>query len=409
MSDVLCGQETTTKYSMNKAIFLSILSIVSFSAVFGQTYLDSTINSSTKKVLFADGFAFGSYGEAHYNQEIVDGTYQNGTMDLHRVILFMGYKFNKNLQFFTEIEFEHVDELAVEQAYLNYSINSAFNIKGGVILIPMGYVNEFHEPTLFNGVERPDFAKYVIPSTWRELGFGFHGLLKKANLKYQIYAVNGFKGYDGSATFSGSGGLRGGRQNSSKAIFRTPSFTGKLSFYGLNGLRLGLSGYYGASESTAYDGLDRTNAAAVQMADSTSVGIAMTAINAQYNIGNLQLTAVGSITAISNTDQYNDFTGADLGNKIMGYYTEVSYKIPVKKDQAYPRLMPFVRYENYNTHHDVRNVVTKNDAYNRETITGGLGYQITPGTIIKTDFQWVKTGANPKPTNVFNLGFGYWF
>ena len=394
---------------MLKIFLLSILTIGSFSMVFGQTYLDSTINSSTKKVLFADGFAFGSYGEAHYNQEIVDGTYQNGTMDLHRVILFMGYKFNKNLQFFTEIEFEHVNELAVEQAYLNYSVNSAFNIKGGVILIPMGYVNEFHEPTLFNGVERPGFAKYIIPSTWREMGFGFHGLIKKANLKYQAYAVNGFKGYDGSATLSGSSGLRGGRQNSAKAIFRTPSFTGKLSFYGLNGLRLGISGYYGSSESTAYDGLDRTNAAAVQMADSTSIGIAMTAINAQYNIGNLQISAVGSIITLSNTDQYNLFTGANLGNKIMGYYTEIAYKIPVKKEQDYPRLVPFVRYENYNTHHEVRDIITKNEAYNREVFTGGLGYQITPGTVIKTDFQWVKTRANPKPTNVFNLGFGYWF
>ena len=82
---------------MLKIFLLSILTIGSFSMVFGQTYLDSTINSSTKKVLFADGFAFGSYGEAHYNQEIVDGTYQNGTMDLHRVILFMGCKFLLNL------------------------------------------------------------------------------------------------------------------------------------------------------------------------------------------------------------------------------------------------------------------------------------------------------------------------
>lgn len=402
-----CKKEITMK-----AIFLTgILALFSTAAVYGQTFLDSTVNSSTKKVLFADpnSFAIGSYGEAHYNHGIVDGTYQNGTMDLHRVIVFMGYKFNKNLQFFTEIEFEHVKEVYVEQAFLNYSVNSAFNIKGGIILIPMGYVNEFHEPTLFNGVERPAFAKYVIPSTWREMGVGFHGLLKIANLKYQLYAVNGFNGYNGSATLSGSGGLRGGRQKGAKTTFRTPSVTGKISFYGLNGLRLGLAGYYGNSESSQFDGLDRNDAAAVQTADSTSVGIAMTAINAEYNIGDLTLRAVGSLTSISNTDEYNDYTGANLGSQIMGYYTEASYKFRLSKDKNFPRLIPFVRYENYNTHHAVRNGITKNDAYNRETLTGGLGFQITPGTIIKTDFQWVKTEANPKPTNVFNLGFGYWF
>lgn len=394
---------------MNKILLAVIILFTAHTTSFGQTFLDSTVNSSTKKVLFSEGFAIGSYGEAHYNQEIVDGTYQNGTMDLHRVILFMGYKFNKNLQFFTEIEFEHVNEVYVEQAFLNYSVNSAFNIKGGIILIPMGYVNEFHEPTLFNGVERPGFTKYVIPSTWREMGVGFHGLLKKANLKYQLYAVNGFKGYDGSAKFSGSSGLRGGRQKGAKATFRSPSITGKLSFYGLNGLRLGISGYYGSSESSDYDGLDRTDNLAVRKADSTSVGIAMTAINAEYNLGDLTLRAVGSLTSISNSDQYNTFTGANLGSQIMGYYTEVAYKFGMKKDQDYPRLVPFVRYENYNTHHAVRDGMIKNEAYNREVLTGGLGFQITPGTVIKTDFQWVKTEANPKPTNVFNLGFGYWF
>ncbi len=396
---------------MTKRLLFSILFLISSVAVFGQTYLDSTVNSSTKKVLFADPntFAIGSYGEAHYNQEIVDGTYQNGTMDLHRVILFLGYKFNKNLQFFTEIEFEHVSELFVEQAYLNYSINSAFNIKGGVILIPMGYVNEFHEPTLFNGVERPDFSKYILPSTWQEMGLGFHGLLKKVNLKYQVYMVNGFMGYDGAAKFSGSSGLRGGRQKGAKATFRSPSITGKMTFYGLNGLRLGISGYYGNSESIAYDGLDKTDESTIKTADSTSVGIAMTAINAEYNLGGLTLKAVASWTSISGTDQYNDFTGANLGSKIMGYYTEVAYKIKIKKDKNFPRLIPFVRYENYDTHYSVREGITKNEAFNREVLTGGLGFQITPGTILKTDFQWVKTVANPKPTNVFNLGFGYWF
>tara|TARA_B110000459_G_scaffold76758_1_gene86373 strand:+ start:769 stop:2055 length:1287 start_codon:yes stop_codon:yes gene_type:complete len=395
---------------MKKLILLTILCFISVSTLNAQTYLDSTINSSTKKIMFADqNFAIGSYGEAHYNHDIEDGTFQNGTMDLHRVILFMGYKFKKNLQFFTEIEFEHVKEVYVEQAFMNYSINSAFNIKAGIILIPMGYVNEFHEPTLFNGVERPGFDKYIIPSTWSEMGLGFHGILKKANLKYQIYAVNGFKGYDGSAKLSGSNGLRGGRQKGSKASFRTPSYTGKLTFYGLNGLRLGLSGYYGNTESTMYDGLDRTDPVSIQSADSSSVGIAMGALNAHYNIKNLQLTAVGSITSISNTDQYNDFTGATLGSTIMGYYGEVAYKIALKKNQTFPRLIPFVRYESYDTHFGVEDNISRNSAFNRQILTAGAGLQLTPGTIIKTDLQWVATEANPRPTNVFNLGFGYWF
>jgi len=169
---------------MKNIISIAIITFLTSSALFGQTYLDSTINSSTKKILLGEkGFSIGSYGEAHYNAPIEKGKFRNGTADLHRVILFLGYKFNKKLQFFTEIEFEHVKEVYVEQAYVDYSFNSAVNLKAGVILIPMGYVNEFHEPTLFNGVERPAVDKYIIPTTWREIGLGLHGLIKKANMK----------------------------------------------------------------------------------------------------------------------------------------------------------------------------------------------------------------------------------
>ena len=70
-------------------------------------------------------------------------------------------------------------------------------------------------------------------------------------------------------------------------------------------MRVGLSGYYGNTETTMYDGLDREDALAIQSADSSSVGIAMGALNAQYNFNNIQLTAVASMTSISNTDQYN--------------------------------------------------------------------------------------------------------
>ena len=396
---------------MKHILYTFAFLLASIFASNGQTYLDSTINSSTKRIMFSDpnAFAIGSYGEAHYNQDIVEGTYQNGNMDLHRIIMFMGYKFNKNLQFFTEIEFEHVKEVYVEQAFLNYSINSALNVKGGILLIPMGYVNEFHEPTLFNGVERPGFDKYIIPTTWREMGFGLHGIFKRANLKYQAYMVNGFKGFDGTAKLSGSSGLRGGRQKGAKATFRTPAFTGKLTFYGLNGLRLGLSGYYGNSESSMFDGLDRNDDLAFQTADSSRVGIAMASFNAHYSIKNFDFTAVGNITSISNSDAYNEFTGATLGSQIMGYYTEAAYRIQLNRGEQYPRLIPFVRYENYDTHHDVGERITMNDSYNREILTTGVGLQITPGTIVKTDFQWVKTAANAKPTNILNMGIGFWF
>lgn len=405
---------------MRRTIFATCLAIIATAASYGQTYLDSTINSSTKRIMFSDpnAFVFGSYGEAHYNQDIVSNTFQNGNMDLHRVIMFMGYKFNSRLQFFSEIEFEHVKEVYVEQAFLNYQFNSLLNFKAGILLIPMGYVNEFHEPTLFNGVERPFVDKYVIPSTWREMGAGFHGIVKQANIKYQLYMVNGFNGYNGSAKLGGSG-IRGGRQKGAKATFRTPSFTGKLTYYGLNGLRLGVSGYYGNSETSMYDGLDRNDNVAIASADSSRVGLSMIGVNAHYSLGNLQLTGVGNITNVSGSNAYNEFTGAALGSQIMGWYGEIAYRFNLRSGKEYPKLIPFVRYSEYDTHSKVDRAINKDHGYSKKVTTAGVGLQLTPGTIFKIDYQYLEKGQKTVVStgksgfvydkSILNVGFGYWF
>ena len=386
-----------------------MLTVAAFSSK-AQTYTDSTIDMSAKRVQWAgiQQFAIGSYGEAHYNQVIDGSTRNNGTADLHRVITYLGYRFNKNLQFFSEIEFEHADEIYVEQAFLNYHFNDKLNLKAGQILIPMGYVNEFHEPTLFNGVERPNVAKYITPSTWRELGFGFHGLLKKASLKYQAYAVNSFLGYDGGANVSGKNGLRSARQGGHKSVFRTPSFVGKVSYYGVKGLLVEASAYVGQTESSLNNGLDLSDNNSVSVADSTILGVSMMGLNFTYNIKKLQLRGVANYTTLSNTQQYNTFTSSNVANVIFGYYGELAYEFDLKKDD-YLKLIPFVRYENYNTHHGVDVSLTKNDAYNREEITIGAGLKLAPGVIIKSDFQLVGNASQNDFTNVLNIGFGYWF
>ena len=247
-----------------------------------------------------------------------------------------------------------------------------------------------------------------------ELGAGFHGLIKRANLKYQLYVVNGFKGYDNGAKFSGSGGLRGGRQKGAEVMLRTPALTGKLTFFGLNGLRLGVSGYYGTSETSMYDNVNADDADAIKAADSTRVGIMMAGVNLQYNIKGFQFSFIGNYTSLSNSDQYNEFmvdnhsSNPNLAKELFGYYGEVAYRLKLKKS-GFPQLIPFVRYERYNTHARVGESASKSFNYDHEVLTGGLGFQITPGTIIKSDYQWVKTIANPRPTGIFNLGFGYWF
>ena len=104
------------------------------------------------------GLTVGGYAETHYNR----ATGENAKLDVHRVVMLFGYKFNERTQFITELEFEHVKEIYVEQAFLQYTIADNVNLRAGLMLVPMGIVNEYHEPTTFNGVERPSMDKSIV-------------------------------------------------------------------------------------------------------------------------------------------------------------------------------------------------------------------------------------------------------
>jgi len=166
------------------------------------------VNTAERMMQDEDRLTLGGYAQIDYNQAIGGGSLNTGLLDVHRLVLMFGYKFSDKVQFITEVEFEHVREVYVEQAFLQYEILPWLKLRSGLMLIPMGIINEYHEPSTFNGVERPNLDKYIVPSTWREIGAGFAGVFPSAALSYQLYVTNGFKSYDdgpasGDRTLSG--------------------------------------------------------------------------------------------------------------------------------------------------------------------------------------------------------------
>jgi len=87
------------------------------------------------------------YGNVDYNQKIEEGIRNNGKLDVHRIVTLFGYQFSRNTQFVAEIEVEHAREIFIEQAWVKHKINNKLNVKAGMLLVPMGFVNEQHEPT----------------------------------------------------------------------------------------------------------------------------------------------------------------------------------------------------------------------------------------------------------------------
>ncbi len=342
----------------------------------------------------------GAYGEITYNQPEAD----NGELDIQRLVLLFGYKFNEKTQFVTEIEVEHVEEVFVEQAFVNYAVGDNISLRGGLMLVPMGIINEYHEPTTFNGTERPAVDNVIVPTTWREIGVGVTGRFPDASLTYQAYVFNGFSSTEAdgeggvSGLLKGSNGLRSGRQKAIRSTVDSPTFSTKVEYYGIPGLRLGLSGYFGSTQ--AEDDVEEF--------DGANIGIAMGGLDARYAFRKFTARGQFIYASLSDTEAYNNLTGRDLGSALMGYYGEVGYNLlPITNKQ---KLFAFVRYENYDTHASTAGTLMRNDAYNRTDITTGLTYHIAPGVVVKGDYQFRDNNAeNGDVDNRLNFGLGVWF
>lgn len=400
-----------------KAIIFTLTTLAFASGMYAQQS-DTTQNfyqNSAEKLLQTSGkLVIGGYGEVHYNQPFNSEIRSNGTLDVHRMVMLLGYNFSSRTQFVSELEFEHVSEVYVEQAFLQHKLNSFINLRAGLLLIPMGIVNEYHEPTTFNGVERPLIDSKIAPTTWREIGFGLSGNIIPASLKYQAYIVNGFNGYNGKGNLNGKNGFRSGRQRGAESFMSSPNFTAKAEYYGIRGLNIGVSGYFGKTQSTLYNGIAKDNSAAVARADSSVVGISMLGVDARYGIKGLQLRGQLYYAAISNTEEYNKFTAVnkvvnDLGSAMAGYYIEAGYNVLRSVSSTASELIPFIRMENYNTHQATSGSLARNEAYNNNVITTGLTFRIAQGAVIKADVQFVKAKPADEYSKVFNAGIGVMF
>lgn len=392
--------------NLNKTILFFGLLLAGFAGA-AQNDQKNLSNASETLLQTDSKLSIGGYAQIDFNQPIKEGERSNSTLDVHRLVLLFGYRFGDKTSFVSEIELEHVSEVYVEQAFLNHEFLSWLNLRGGLMLVPMGIINEYHEPPTFNGVERPNLDSKIIPTTWREIGLGFTGRFDNASLKYQIYVMNGFNGYNGSGTFRGSDGFRKGRQKGAESFMSSPTLAFRLDYYGISGLKLGLSTYNGKSQSTLYNGLDDNNTAALAAADSSVVGIYMIGLDARYRKGGFEARGQFNLVNISNSDSYNKFTGSDLGSQMLGWYLEAGYDLFFGNANG-QSLVPFVRYENYNTHAATEASLETNKAFDRTDVTLGAGWWITSGTVLKADYQFFSNATNSKSSQL-NLGIGIWF
>ena len=378
---------------MKNKISVLLLLAFAFTSVVAQNaeQLNSYQQQFQNLANLESGLMIGGYGEVTYN----DPDEGASELDVQRLVILLAYKFDDRVSFITEIEYEHVKEVYIEQAWLNYALNDNTNLRAGLLLVPMGIVNEYHEPTTYNGVERPTLDNKIVPTTWREIGIGVSGRLNNMNMRYQAYIMNGPKSYDGTYKLKGANGLRGGRQKGAESIGSNSNFASRLDFYGILGLRLGISYYNGKTQT-----IDKSMIG-------TQVGVSMTGLDARYVKNNFSARYQYINANLTDTNQYNRVSGKDLGSQMSGYYVEAAYNLlPIDARQ---RFDVFVRYEDLDQHKSVTQSLRKNLSYHMQEWTVGVSYHLSKGSVFKMDYQSKGTAANDNTKGQINMGIGVFF
>ena len=181
------------KYMFSYRTFIGVIfTIIHFTNSFGQSnnQLIKRVNvDTTTEVLNMDAtfnrpflttdrvpVAIGGYIEANSIYSSTGGVSEGLSFQARRLTLFMSSTILKRIKFLTEIEFEDgAKEIGIEFAAMDIAISPALNLRGGIIMNPIGGFNQNHDGPKWEFVERPDVAVRMLPATWSNAGFGIYG------------------------------------------------------------------------------------------------------------------------------------------------------------------------------------------------------------------------------------------
>lgn len=358
------------------------------------------------------GLSIGGYGEAAFTSYVSDRSPGDSNIgDFERFVLYTGYKFNDWIVLNSELEIESSgtgttessDEGAVELefAYLDFFLNPHANARTGLVLVPMGFLNEWHEPVFYYSVNRPEVERTIIPTTWRELGVGMFGEVVPG-LDYRMFVVNSL-----NAKGIRPDGFRGARQAGNRALFEDIAFVARVDYQPIPSLLLASSVFTG---DTGQD----------QVVDDVSIPTTSTTIwetHAQYRAWGLQarwlftmanLGDARSLTlALRQLGEIDQ--DATIAGRMIGTYVELGYDLmPWLLPDSNMALAPFARYSYLNTQNETPPGLGSNGNLDEQIWEVGLDYWPIQNVVFKMDYRTFNVVSGTKPDE-FNLGFGFVF
>ena len=363
-------------------------------AVVALTLLLTTSTARADETSIESKLSIHGYGEVHYNNPQI-GTMDKDApaeVDVHRMVLGWEYEFTPALRMAAEIDFEHAaSEIELEYAHLEYDLTPTMSLRAGNLLMPVGPLNESHEPPTYHSVERPYIDQSVIPTTWQDIGVGVVGRASNGALGYRAYVVSGLD----ATSFETGDGIREGRQHGVEAKAEDLALVGRLEYALKGGLGLGASGYYGGADQGT-PGLG-------------DVTVTIIEGDARFRRGAFDLKGEASQVSVDGADSVSAFVGQPIGSRLWGVMGEAAFDLLHGRTQHEGRaLWLFGRFERFDTNADTDPGITRDPAAERTVWTGGMAYHPVRDVAFKADLEHWKDGTDTE-LNRLNLGVAFQF
>jgi Phosphate-selective porin O and P len=350
--------------------------------------------------------------------------------DQQRFVPFIYADITEHVKVATEIEIEHgvressgnEIEVSLEFGFIDYLVNEPFNLRAGILLMPLGKFNLLHDSPLNDLTDRPLVSQLIIPSTMSETGAGFYGTVypgRTSKIDYELYVTTGPCGYaaNGTPLVNEANGTSQGRQrdcaghdgadiNNGKAV------VGRLAYSPMLGMEVGGSSYYGNANNNGSNYVPLSITAldwTLQRGPFEVIGEAAWAYargNSRAVTGNTipgpppagpgpfspgqLLTGIGGNSGMATPPQ-----------RMSGFYIQGNYhfmpeflsKFSPKRFGPGSTFTAVIRYDRVNT--DLDNTNNTGGFGNLEQLSFGLNYRPIEDTAIKLSYQYQPMAYNP--------------
>ncbi|WP_075793926.1 hypothetical protein [Massilia putida] len=357
--------------------------------------------ASAPMVAAASDTVFSGYGEVNYNHPVRNAS--GAQTDLRRAVIGIQHRFDEKTKVVAEFEWEHAiasasdrGESAIEQMYVEREFNNGLRGKAGLFLMPVGLLNQNHEPTAYYGVERNFVETAIIPTTWREAGVGLSGEFGNG-FTWDTGLTTGFDltKWDAASDEGRESPLGAIHQEGQLAKSRDLQLHGALNWRGYPGLLVGGSVFTGKAGHATTD--FAANDARVTLAE----------LHTRYTPGAWDLSALWAYGRISNTEALNaTFVGkpTPVPSSFAGWYLQAAYKLWQGNEYA---LSPFARFESFDTARTYASqpagLGVPTTPYER-VATVGANLMVAQGVVLKADYQKFR---QDKSRDRVNLGVGF--